>query len=76
MSNSRVDEIRRGSLAVVVLFEIVTGLITCFALADLLFGLGQGHTWDDVLVGGAMMAFGAVLWFVSRGIFGFVSDNY
>lgn len=76
MSKARVDEIRRGSLTIVVLFEIVTGAITCLALADLLFGLGQGHTWDDVLAGGGMMAFGVALWLVPQGIFRFVSDNY
>lgn len=76
MSKTRVDEIRRGSLAVVVLFEIVTGAITCLALADLLFGLSQDYTWGDVFVGGGMMVFGVALWLVTQAIFKFVSDNY
>lgn len=74
--NAYVRRIALQSRAVLVLYEIVVGAITCYALADLMFGLNQGYSWNDVLLGGGMMVFGVALYLAGQGIFRFVADNY
>jgi hypothetical protein len=74
--NAYVRHIASQSRAVFILFEIVVGAITCYALADLMFGLNQDYSWHDVQVDGGMMVFGVALYLAGQGIFRFVADNY
>lgn len=74
--NEYIRNIALGTRAVFVLVEVVIGAFACVALADILLGLNQGHTWQDVWFFGGMMAFGGVLYLVCQGIFRFVTANY
>jgi hypothetical protein len=57
-----------------VLFLVIGGLITVSALIDVLFGLGWGYHWRDVLVGGAILAWGFVVYGVCLLIFRFTDS--
>ena len=74
--NEHVRRLFLQTRAILGLYEIGVGAITCYALTDVLFGLNQGHSWHDVLVGAGMMAFGIALYVVCKGIFRFVAENY
>jgi hypothetical protein len=52
-------------------FLLVGGLITASALIDVLFGLGWGYHWLDVLGGVGILAFGFVVYGACLAIFRF-----
>lgn len=74
--NVRVSRMAAQTRTILGLYEIVVGAITCYALADVLLGLNQGHSWQDVMVGMGMMVFGGGLYLVCKGIYRFVAENY
>ena len=68
------ERIARQSKWAFILVLVVGGLITTPALMDVVFGLGWGYQWQDILVGAIIIAASFVVYGASLAIFRFTAD--
>jgi hypothetical protein len=69
LSHERGRQIARRTWITFLIVEAVAILITLFALADVLFGLGWGYDWTAVLIGIGICLWGLLVWAVCRTVF-------
>lgn len=55
-----------------IFIEVVTAISVCWILIDVMFGLGGGHNWNDVVAGIGVLAAGAAIYLFCVGIFWFI----
>lgn len=66
------DRVIRQTKWTFVFIEVVTAIFVGWALIDVMFGLGGGHHWNDVIAGIGVLAAGAAVYLFCLGIFSFV----
>jgi hypothetical protein len=69
LSPERGQQIARQTRMMFLIVEAVAIIITCCALADVLFGLGWGYDWKAVLIGIGICLWGVLVWAACRIVF-------
>lgn len=72
MASTHRDRIAKRTKWTFILIAILVTAITGSALADVLFKLGWGYHWKDVLAGVGMLVWDGLIYLACLGMFRFV----